>query len=79
MIGLTAAVDCCLQLSLCLAGPIYTRIGTYVYLFGGKLPLAVLFNVYKRFLKKTFVTFFTFFNVFSSMVPCAPVRYINKY
>jgi len=56
MIGLTAEVYCCFRLSLSLAGQ--EGIGIQVYLFGGKLLLTFLFNVYKRFV--IFVTFLRF-------------------
>jgi len=48
MIGLSAVVYCCFQLSLCLAGPIVSHLGLSVR---RKITVNVfLLNVYKRFL-----------------------------
>jgi len=51
MIGLSAAVYCCLQLSLCLAGPITIHEGRHLSLsVPRKITVNVfLFSVYKRF------------------------------
>jgi len=63
MIGLSAAVCCCFQLSLCLAmGLLYE--GRHLSLpVRRKITVNVFFNVYKRyFIIVTFFMFLTFFN-----------------
>jgi len=61
MIGLTAAVYSCFQLSLWLAGLLYEGIGILVYLFAENYCLCFLFNVYTRLV---FLSRFYVFNVF---------------
>ena len=82
MIGLSAVVYCCFQLSLCLAGPIM-RVGIYVHLFDRKLALTFFiqrlqtFFIFVMFLM-FFNVFYFFGNVFSSMVLPAIRTFIHK-
>jgi len=68
MIGLTAAVYCCFQLSLCLAGPVYKSKHSSLSI-RRKITVTVLYSTFTNvflFLSR-FVTFLTIFCIFGNV------------